>query len=82
MSTSKQNRARATQSVLFASLLSLVVAAPALAGECPKDKVGSNPLPGAAPAPVGVPSGACATGTWKSSPAASSLSTRTPTVRR
>jgi quercetin dioxygenase-like cupin family protein len=54
MSTSKPSRVRASRSVLFASLLSLVVAAPALAGECPKDKVGNNPLPGAATAPVGV----------------------------
>ena len=54
MLSSKQSRVRASQSVLFASLLSLVVAAPALAGDCPKDKVGNNPLPGAATAPVGV----------------------------
>jgi hypothetical protein len=49
-----QSRARASQSILVASLLSLAVAAPAFAGECPKDKVGNNPLPGAATAPVGV----------------------------
>ena len=54
MSTSKPSRVRASHSVLFASLLSLAVAAPALAGECPKDKLGNNPLPGAATAPVGV----------------------------
>jgi quercetin dioxygenase-like cupin family protein len=54
MSTSKRSRARAAQSVLLASLLSLVAAAPAFAGECPKDKVGANPLAGAASAPVGV----------------------------
>ena len=54
MSTSQQCRRSASRSVLIASLLSLAVAAPALAGECPKDKVGNNPLPGAATAPVGV----------------------------
>jgi hypothetical protein len=54
MSTSNRSRARAAQSVLLASLLSFVVAAPALAGDCPKDKVGANPLAGAATAPVGV----------------------------
>ena len=46
MLTSKQSRARATRSILVASLLSLAVAAPAFAGECPKDKSGSNPLAG------------------------------------
>jgi len=54
MLISKQSRARATRSLLVASLLSLALAAPAFAGECPKDKSGSNPLPGAATAPVGV----------------------------
>ena len=54
MSTSQQCRRSASRSVLIASLLSLAVAAPAFAGECPKDKVGNNPLPGAATAPVGV----------------------------
>ena len=54
MSTSNRTRARAVQSVLVASLASLVIAAPAFAGECPADKVGANPLPGAASAPVGV----------------------------
>ena len=48
------SRARATQSDLLASLLSLAIAAPALAGDCPADKAGTNPLPGAATAPVGV----------------------------
>jgi hypothetical protein len=46
---SKQSRARAPRSILVASLLSLAVAAPAFAGECPKDKSGSNPLPGPRP---------------------------------
>jgi quercetin dioxygenase-like cupin family protein len=48
------NRKIVTQSALLASLLSLLVAAPALAGECPADKVGANPLAGAPTAPVGV----------------------------
>ena len=54
MSTSNRSRARAAQSAVFAGLLSLAVAAPALAGGCPVDKVGNNALPGAAKAPVGV----------------------------
>jgi quercetin dioxygenase-like cupin family protein len=54
MSTQRFRRARAAQSALIAGLLSLAVAAPALAGECPADKVGANPLGGAATAPVGV----------------------------
>ena len=52
--SSPQCRVRARRSILVASLLSLAVAAPVFAGECPSDKVGSNPLPGAATAPVGV----------------------------
>ena len=52
--THSKRRARMAQSTLVASLLALAVAAPALAGECPADKVGNNPLPGAATAPVGV----------------------------
>ncbi len=54
MSTSQSVRVRATRTALFASLLSLAIAAPALAGECPQGKAGNNPLPGAATAPVGV----------------------------
>ena len=54
MLMSKPNRVRATRSVLVASLLSLAVAAPVFAGECPQGKVGNNPLQGAATAPVGV----------------------------
>ena len=54
MSKSKPSRVRAAQSALLAGLLSVVVAAPSLAGECPKDKVGNNPLQGAATAPAGV----------------------------
>jgi quercetin dioxygenase-like cupin family protein len=53
MSTSKR-RASAAPSVLFATLLSVAAVTPALAGECPADKVGANPLAGAATAPVGV----------------------------
>jgi len=48
------NRKIVTPSALLASLLSLLVAAPALAGECPADKVGANPLAGAPTAPVSV----------------------------
>ena len=99
MFTSNRSRARAAQSALLAGLLSLAVAAPALAGGCPADKVGNNPLTGAAKAPVGVtemelayidlskesvnlPSAACATVTWRSSPAVSFRCIRTPTGRR
>jgi len=53
MSTTNPRRARAVQSVLLASLLA-IAAAPALAGGCPADKVGANPLVGKATAPVGV----------------------------
>ena len=42
------------QSLLFAGVVSLAVAAPAFAGVCAADKVGANALPGAAMAPVGV----------------------------
>jgi quercetin dioxygenase-like cupin family protein len=54
MSTSQQLRVRAPRTILFASLLSLALAGPAFAGECPQGKAGNNPLPGAATAPVGV----------------------------
>src|SRR5262245_42955153 len=54
MSTSNTRSARKAQSILVASLLSLAVAAPVLAGECPAGQAGANPLPGAATAPVGV----------------------------
>jgi quercetin dioxygenase-like cupin family protein len=53
MSTSKP-RAPAVRSVLLAGLLSVAAASPAIAGECPADKVGPNPLTGAATAPAGV----------------------------
>ena len=45
--------ARAAQSLLLAGLFA-VVAAPAMAGECPADKVGANPLANAPTAPAGV----------------------------
>jgi quercetin dioxygenase-like cupin family protein len=54
MSTPKRSRTPAAPSILLASLLSAVAATPALAGECPADKVGANPLVGAATAPSGV----------------------------
>jgi len=54
MFTSNQTRGRAARSALVAGLLSLAIAARALAGGCPADKVGNNPLAGAAKAPVGV----------------------------
>ncbi len=54
MPTSNRSRTRAAQSVLLASLLSLLAATPALAGECPAGKAGTNSLPGAASAPAGV----------------------------
>ena len=54
MSTNMLIRRRATQSVLLGSLLSLLFAAPVLAGECPADKVGANALAGAPTVPVGV----------------------------
>ena len=45
--------ARAAQSLLLAGLFA-VVAAPAMAGECPADKLGANPLANAPTAPAGV----------------------------
>jgi quercetin dioxygenase-like cupin family protein len=54
MTTSNPRGLNAAQSILFASLLGLAVVTPALAGGCPADKVGANPLPGAATAAVGV----------------------------
>ena len=46
--------ARATQSALVVSLFALLAAAPAVAGECPANKVGANTLAGAPTKPVGV----------------------------
>lgn len=54
MTTSNRTQARVSQSMLLAGLLTLAIAGSAYAGTCPADKVGSNPLPGAASAPVGV----------------------------
>ena len=46
--------ARAAQSFLRAGLFSVIASAPAMAGECPADKVGANPLANAPTAPAGV----------------------------
>jgi quercetin dioxygenase-like cupin family protein len=54
MKTLTRGRARAARSAVFAAVVSLFAAAPALAGECPADKAGANTLPGAPSAPVGV----------------------------
>jgi len=47
-------RGRAAPTILAAAVVSLFVAAPVYAGECPADKVGVNTLVGAPTAPVGV----------------------------
>jgi quercetin dioxygenase-like cupin family protein len=47
-------KSRVAPSALLAGIVSLLVAVPALAGECPADKVGANALPNAPTAPVGV----------------------------
>ena len=49
-----RGNALAVPSILLAGLVSIVTSVPALAGECPADKVGANALPGAPSAPVGV----------------------------
>jgi quercetin dioxygenase-like cupin family protein len=54
MSASTVARISATRSTVLGGLLSLLFAAPVVAGECPVDKVGANALAGAATAPVGV----------------------------
>jgi len=54
MSTSTRNRSLAVPSALLVGLLSLAAVSLVQAGECPADKVGANPLSGAASAPVGV----------------------------
>ena len=46
--------ARAAPSLLLAGLFSVIASAPAIAGECPPDKVGANPLANAPTAPAGV----------------------------
>lgn len=53
MSMSLRNKA-AVPSCILAGMLSLAAAMPAFAGQCPSDKVGTNALPGAGTAPVGV----------------------------
>ena len=53
MNTGNLFGVRAIRAALFATFASTATA-PAFAGECPADKVGSNPLTGAAMAPVGV----------------------------
>ena len=45
---------RVAQSALLAGLVSIVAASSAVAGDCPADKVGANPLSNAPTAPVGV----------------------------
>jgi quercetin dioxygenase-like cupin family protein len=45
---------RTAQSVLGAIVVSLCLVPPALAGECPADKIGANALAGAPTAPAGV----------------------------
>jgi quercetin dioxygenase-like cupin family protein len=50
----QRHQMRAVRAALFAGAASLVAATVAFAGECPADKVGANPLHGAASAPVGV----------------------------
>lgn len=49
-----RNGARAVPFALLTGLLSMAASVPALAGACPADKIGSNPLAGAATAPIGV----------------------------
>ena len=53
MDITNRGRKLAVRSALLTSLL-MLAATPALAGECPTDKVGANPLTGAATVPVGV----------------------------
>jgi quercetin dioxygenase-like cupin family protein len=50
----QRHQMRAVRAALFAGAASLVAATVAFAGECPADKVGANPLHGAASAPGGV----------------------------
>jgi quercetin dioxygenase-like cupin family protein len=53
MNTLQRNH-KVVRSALLAALLSLGWITAAQAGECPAGKTGTNPLPGAATAPVGV----------------------------
>jgi len=54
MDTTNRGRKQAVRSVVLTGLLMLAATTPALAGECPADKVGANPLTGAATVPAGV----------------------------
>ena len=54
MNVTNRGRDAALGSALLTALIALAAASSALAGECPTDKVGANPLKGAATAPVGV----------------------------
>ena len=54
MTASNRARTRVEQSMLLAGVLSFAAAVPALAGECPAGKVGTNALPGSASAATGV----------------------------
>jgi quercetin dioxygenase-like cupin family protein len=54
MSNPHRGGVRAAQSALLAAFVSLFAATPALAGECPADKVGANALANAPAAPLGV----------------------------
>jgi quercetin dioxygenase-like cupin family protein len=53
MDTTNHGHKLAARSALLTALL-MLAATTALAGECPADKVGANPLTGAATAPIGV----------------------------
>jgi quercetin dioxygenase-like cupin family protein len=50
----ERNRTQVVRSALLASLFSLAAVTSAHAGQCPADKLGPNPLAGAAMAAVGV----------------------------
>ena len=54
MFTAKSASVRTVRTALLASAVSLIAAAPALAGECPAGKAGVNTRAGAATAPIGV----------------------------
>lgn len=54
MSGMKRFTTRAERLACLGGLLTILSAAPALAGECPADKAGTNALAGAPTAPIGV----------------------------
>jgi quercetin dioxygenase-like cupin family protein len=54
MSQVNRSNAIATPVAVAGSLITLLLASPVMAGECPADKVAANPLAGAPTAPVGV----------------------------